>query len=160
MRRDASHPSLAFTPILIMSATGSPEVRDRCLTAGCTNFVVKPEKPEELLTIIAHILSVRERKPTHMTVIFNEVGSVQGRQSAGMAGNRSGTGLLLLSGKPVSAGSLLHLEFVIPNTSHTIKVQAKVMRVSQNSEGTYGAGVHFIDLSETDQQKVLDYISS
>src|SRR5690242_11036456 len=65
MRRD---PTLAFTPILIMSATGNEEIRDRCHKAGCTNFLVKPPNPTELLTIIAHILSVRERKPAHMTV--------------------------------------------------------------------------------------------
>jgi CheY-like chemotaxis protein len=157
MRRD---PSLAFTPILIMSATGSPEIRDRCLKAGCTNFVVKPEKPEELLTIIARILSVRERKVTHMTVIFNEVSPTEGRQVVGRAGNLSGTGLLLLAGKPVSAGSLLHLEFVIPGTNHTLEVRGKVMRVSRDSEGTYGAGVHFIDVSQTDQQRIVEYVSS
>lgn len=39
MRRD---PALAFTPIIIMSATGGPEVKERCLRSGCTNFVVKP----------------------------------------------------------------------------------------------------------------------
>ncbi len=157
MRQD---PSLAFTPILIMSTTGSPEIRDRCLKAGCTNFVIRPEKPEELLTVIARILSVRERRVTRMTVIFNETSPIEGRQLVGMAGNLSGTGLLLLAGKPVRAGSLLHLEFVIPGTNHTIKVRGKVMRVDQNSEGTYGAGVHFIDPSQTDQQRIVDYVSS
>src|SRR5712692_10018450 len=39
--------SLALTPIIIMSASDSPEIRDRCLKAGCTEFVAKPRKPEE-----------------------------------------------------------------------------------------------------------------
>src|SRR6059036_3314673 len=49
MRRD---PSLAFAPILIISGTSSAEIRDRCLRAGCTEFVVKPRRPEELLSIV------------------------------------------------------------------------------------------------------------
>src|SRR5213594_3657059 len=89
MRRDTA---MAFTPIIIMSATGSPETRDRCLKPGCTNFVVKPQKPGDLLTIIARILSVRQRKPARMPVVFSEADSVEGPQQVGKAGNLSGTG--------------------------------------------------------------------
>ncbi len=157
MRRDLS---LAFTPIIIMSSTGGPENRDRCLQAGCTNFVVKPQKPGDLLTIIARILSIRERKPTRMPVIFSEAGPDEGPQLVGRAGNLSGTGLLLLAGKPIRTGSLLNLEFVVPGTGHTIKVRAKVTHVNQDSEGTYGAGVHFLGLSETDQEHIVGYVSA
>jgi CheY-like chemotaxis protein len=157
MRRE---PSLAFTPIIIMSATGSPEIRERCLKAGCTNFVVKPQKPVDLLAIIARILSIRERKPTHMSVVFSETPPNQGRQQIGKAGNVSGTGMLLLSGKPIHSGSLLDLEFVVPGTGETIKVQAKVLHVHRDPEGTYGAGVHFLNLSEPDQQRIVAYVSA
>lgn len=78
----------------------------------------------------------------------------------GMAGNLSGTGMLLLTDKPVHAGSLLRLEFILPKSSHTIRVQAKVLRVSRNTEGTYGAGVHFMDPSPDDQQRIIDFVSS
>ncbi len=157
MRRD---PAMAFTPIIIMSATGGPEIRDRCLKAGCTNFVVKPPKPGDLLAIIAKILSVRQRKPTRMPVVFSEGGPVEGPQQVGRAGNLSGTGMLLLAGKPIRTGSLLNLEFVVPGTNQTIRVQGKVARVDQDTEGTYGAGVHFLGLSETDQQQIVSYVSA
>jgi len=157
MRRD---PAMAFTPIIIMSATSTPDIRDRCLKAGCTNFVVKPQKPGDLLTIIARILSVRQRKPARMPVVFSDAGSVEGLQQVGKAGNLSGTGMLLLAGKPIRAGSILNLEFVVPGTGHTVKVQAKVPRVDQDTEGTYGAGLHFLGLSETDQQQIVAYVSA
>jgi CheY-like chemotaxis protein len=157
MRRD---PALAFTPIIIMSATGSPEIRDRCLKAGCTCFVVKPGKPADLLTIIARILLARQRKPTRIPVVFSEADPVEGRQQVGKGGNMSGTGMLLMAGKPIRAGSLLNLEFVVPGTGNTVKVQARVARVDQDSQGIYGAGVHFLGLSETDQQHIVDYVSA
>src|SRR6059036_2070843 len=47
-------PALAATPIIIMSATETPQNRERCMKAGCTEFVAKPEKPDELLGIGAH----------------------------------------------------------------------------------------------------------
>jgi CheY-like chemotaxis protein len=157
MRRD---PTLAFTPIVIMSATGGPEIRQRCLQAGCSNFVVKPSRTEDLLGVIARILSVRERKVTHTTVIFGEVAIDPGPQLVGKAGNISGTGMLLLSGKPIRVGSLLQLEFVLPNGSRTVRTKAKVLRVSQDTEGTYGAGLHFMDLDPDDQQQIVRFVSS
>jgi CheY-like chemotaxis protein len=153
-------PSLAFTPILIMSATGSPEIRDRCLAAGCTEFVVKPEQPEKLLELVARMLLARQRKVARMTVLYNEAGPAGGRQFMGMASNLSGTGLFLSTDKPVRTGLLLQLEFIIPKSSHTVTVKGQVARVTQSAGGTYEAGVHFIDLSQTDQQLILDYISS
>jgi CheY-like chemotaxis protein len=157
MRRD---PGLAFTPIIIMSASGVQEDRERCLLAGCTNFVIKPQKPSELLAIIAKILSVRQRKPVRMPVVFNESGPGSHLQQIGRAGNLSGTGMLLLAGKPVRAGSILDLEFVIPDSNHPVKVQGKVARVDQDTEGTYGAGIHFLGLSDVDQQRVVAYVSA
>ncbi len=157
MRRE---PSLAFTPILIMSATGGPEIRDRCLKAGCTEFVVKPENPEKLLELVARMLLAGQRKVARMTILYNEAGTAGGRQVVGMASNLSGTGLFLSTGRPVRTGLVLQLEFLIPKSTHTVTVKGKVTRVTQNAEGTYEAGVHFIDLSQTDQQQILDFISS
>jgi len=157
MRRD---PGLAFTPIIIMSATGGPDVRERCLQAGCTDFVVKPQKPSDLLSIIAHILLVRQRKTVRMPVVYNEAGPASGPQLIGRAGNLSGTGMLLLAGKPIRNSSLLDLEFVVPESNHPVKVQGKVARVDQDTEGTYGAGVHFLGLNDADQQQLLAYVSA
>jgi CheY-like chemotaxis protein len=157
MRRD---PALAFTPILIMSSPENAENRERCLQAGCTRFIVKPPKTESLLAIVASILSVRERKPVRMSVVISEVTAAESRLVVGMAGNLSGTGMLLFSGKPIRVGSLLRLDFVVPTTNQTIQVQGKVLRVDKNSTGAYEAGVHFVDISQTGLKQILAYISS
>jgi len=157
MRRDKS---LAFTPILIMSGTDSPEIRDRCLRGGCTEFVVKPREPEELLAIIVRILSVRERKAARVEVLFNVRGDLDRRRILGNATNLSATGLLLLSDKTLPLGSVIELEFTLPKTDHQVKVKGRVVRVGRNADRACEAGIHFIDLSETDQQQVLDFISS
>ena len=157
MRRE---PSLAFTPIIIMSATDSPEIRHRCLKAGCTEFVVKPETPDKLLEVVTRILSARQRKTARMTVVYNEAETAGARQIVGMASDLSGTGLLLSTGKPVRAGVLLDLEFLIPKSNHTVRTKGKVTRVTQNAEDTYEAGVHFIDLMQINQRQILDFTSS
>ena len=157
MRRD---PTLAFTPIVILSEADAPEERERCLKAGCTKFVVKPPKPAEVLGSIAQMLSVRQRKVARMPVVFNLIETSGGRQIVGMASDLSGTGLLLLAQRLILVGAELKLEFVIPTTNETVKVKGKVIRTSQNAEGSYEIGVHFVDLPRETQQQIVDYVSS
>jgi CheY-like chemotaxis protein len=157
MRRD---PSLAITPILIMSGTSSPEIRDRCLRSGCTEFVVKPREPEDLLAIVVRLLSVRERKALRVEVVFNVRGDLAHRRVLGKATNLSATGLLLLSDATLPLGAVLELEFAVPKTDSPIKTKGRVVRVSRGADRMCEAGIHFIDLSQNDQQRILDYISS
>jgi two-component system cell cycle response regulator len=156
MRRD---PSLAVTPILIMSSTASPEIRDRCLRSGCTDLVVKPRRPEDLLAIIVQILSVKERKALRVRVAFKVTGELNRQPVLGKATNLSASGLLLLSDKTLPLGSVMELEFAVPKTDYPVKVNGRVVRVGWNADGTCEAGIHFIDLSQADQQEILDFTS-
>jgi CheY-like chemotaxis protein len=157
MRRD---PTLAYTPIFIMSSAEDAEHRERCLQAGCTKFIVKPTKPETLLTVVARIVSFGERKPVRMSVFVGEETPVETRWFVATAGNLSGTGMLLLSRGPIRVGALLHLDFVLPTTRQTIRAQGRASRVDQNSAGLYEVGVHFVDLSQAFRKKILACINS
>jgi DNA-binding response OmpR family regulator len=157
MRREAS---LALTPIVIMGATDTPETRDRCLKAGCTEFAVKPRNPEGLLAIVSRILSVKERRALRVRVVFNVTGQLNQRPVLGKAANLSATGLLLLTDDTIPLGSILDLQFNVPKTDYPIKVKGKVVRVGWNEDGTCEAGIHFMDLGQTDQRQILDFTSS
>ncbi len=157
MRRE---PVLAQTPIIIMSATGTPENRERCLKAGCTEFVAKPQKPEELLGIVARILSVKQRESARITVVFNVTGSHGARQVIGQARNLSEKGLLLETSSPLSVGSVLELEFFLPKTRYAVKAKGEVTHADQTPGGGHQAGVRFIDPSQNDQEQILDYVTS
>lgn len=157
MRRD---PNLAQTPIIVMSATASEEIRERCLQAGSTEFVSKPEKPDELLGLVARILATRRRKATRITVVYSVAGSPGGRQTIGRATDLSGTGLLLVGQVSFEVGMVLDLEFVVPKDNHTVKPRGKVVRARPGPGGGFEAGVHFIDLQQGDQEAILDYIAN
>jgi len=157
MRRD---PKLALLPIIVMSATGSEQIREYCLHAGCTEFVSKPERPDELLGLVARILASRRRKSTRITVIFGVAGSLRGRQVIGSATDLSSTGLLLVSNVSLEVGAVLELEFVVPKDHHTIKVKGKVVRALPPSGAVFEAGIHFIDIPQGDQESILDYVTS
>ncbi len=120
--------ALQATPIIIMSATGTPQNRERCLKAGCTEFVIKR---------------------THAS-----------RQVIGQAKDLGEKGLLLETSTAISVGSVLELEFYLPGTRSQVKVKAKVVRAGKTPEGAPQAGIEFIDLSQADQEAILDYVTS
>ena len=151
---------LQATPIIIMSATGTPQNRERCLKAGCTEFVIKPEKPDELLGIVARILSIKKREAKRITVVFNVTGTHASRQVIGQAKDLGEKGLLLETSTAISVGSVLELEFYLPGTRSQVKVKAKVVRAGKTKEGAPQAGIEFIDLSQADQEAILDYVTS
>ena len=151
---------LQATPIIIMSATGTPQNRERCLKAGCTEFVIKPEKPDELLGIVARILSIKKREAKRITVVFNVTGMHASRQVIGQAKDLGEKGLLLETSTAISVGSVLELEFYLPGTRSQVKVKAKVVRAGKTPEGAPQAGIEFIDLSQADQEAILDYVTS
>ena len=153
-------PALQATPIIVMSATGTPQNRERCLKAGCTEFIVKPQNPEDLLGTVARVLALKKREATRITVVFNVTGSHGSRQVVGQAKDLSETGLLLETSAPIAVGSVLNLEFYLPGTRAQLKVKAKVVRAVKSPDGAQQAGVQFIDLSQGDQAQILDYVTS
>jgi CheY-like chemotaxis protein len=153
-------PALQATPIIIMSATGTPQNRERCMKAGCTEFVAKPEKPEELLGMVARILAVKRRESQRITVVFNVTGTHASRQVIGQAKDLSQGGLLLETSTAIVVGSVLELEFYLPGTRSQVKVKAKVVRAGKSPEGAHQAGVEFVNLSQSDQEAILDYVTA
>jgi len=157
MRGEAA---LAKTPIIIMSSSYTPEIRERCAKAGSTECVVKPHKPEELLGLVARILSIGERKALRVRVVFSVTGEMNRQRVVGNAANLSATGLLLVGNETIPLGSVLDLQFAVPNMDHPIKVKGKVVRVGWSQDGTCEAGIQFADISQADQKEILAFTSS
>lgn len=157
MRQEAS---LVSTPIIIMSASGSPEVRDQCLKAGCTEFIIKPKKPEELLGVVARILTVKQRGAERITVVFNVTGSAGEKEVVGRAKDLSATGLMLETTTQLQVGARLKLQFFLPKTKSSLTVEGEVARVSPGADEAQEIGVRFVNLSQSDQEQLQEYVSS
>lgn len=154
------NPALAATPIIIMSATGGLQNHDRCMKAGCTEFITKPQKPDELLGMVARILALKKRESERITVVFNVTGKDATRQVIGQAKDLSESGLLMATHVPINVGAVLQIEFFLPGTRSQIKVQGKVVRQVKAADGTHQVAVQFTDLSQDDRAVILDYAPS
>jgi CheY-like chemotaxis protein len=156
MRRD---PALASTPIIIMTARGSNSARERCLEAGCTEFVVKPEHPKELLGLVARVLAARRRKAAWISVVFSIHGNPGGRQFVGRAADLSATGLLLVTSKHLEVDNVIEVEFVVPKNHQTVRTRGRITRARPTAIGTVETGVHFLDIGPGDQEAILEYVA-
>jgi c-di-GMP-binding flagellar brake protein YcgR len=70
--------------------------------------------------------------------------------------NISATGLLITCNEKLDVGTILHITFMRPNSYDFFKGSGKVVRVEEESDGSYKTGIHFMDLSPQDV-KTLDY---
>lgn len=154
------NPALAATPIIIMSATSSTQNRDRCMSAGCTEFVIKPQKPDELLGMVARILALKKREAERITVVFNITGKDATRQVIGQGKDLSESGLLMITHAAITVGAVLQIEFFLPGTRSQIKVRGKVVRHRKGPDETHEIAVQFKDLSQDDRALILDYAPS
>ena len=78
----------------------------------------------------------------------------------GQAKDLSQGGLLLETSTAIVVGSVLELEFYLPGTRSQVKVKAKVVRAVKGPEGANQAGVEFVNLSQADQEAILDYVTA
>src|SRR5207245_11129404 len=101
-----------------------------------------------------------QRGGVWIPVVINVRGKRGARQGVGRAANLRTTRLLLETSTPVNVGSVLQIEFFLPKTRHAVKVKGEVTRADPNPEGGYRSGVRFTDLSQADQEQILEYVSA
>ena len=56
--RIKADPELASIPVVALTANAMHGDRERCIAAGCDGYIPKPIAKNELLTMVAHFLSV------------------------------------------------------------------------------------------------------
>lgn len=75
--------------------------------------------------------------------------------------NVSVTGVLFRHNKPLGIGTLINLKFLKPNSFDFFEGDAKVVRVEMGiDDKNYDIGVEFLNLSESDQQRLAYYLSA
>lgn len=63
LRHIRSHPSLADTPVVIITADQDPVLKRQCMDQGANAFVLKPFDPDALLDTLRRLTTGRDRPP-------------------------------------------------------------------------------------------------
>jgi CheY-like chemotaxis protein len=148
-------------PILVVTNFGRDEVRDRCLSAGATGFVVKPISGKELLRKVGELLEIPYRVFLRAPLSI-EISMMEGRirrKSEGYSVDVSETGMLLEAPEYIPRGSELALEFEIPGYPGPLKLQGDVVRTfEKKARGRFGVGVRFGGVPRGAQRLLRRYV--
>jgi len=153
---------LKSVPIIIQSANDGPEIREQCMTAGCTAYFKKPAEIEELYKAIEAGLDSPRQTVRVGTAFKVEVGDKKAtggsvRQESVTELSDGGLYIRTLTPEPMKA--------VVPLTlfieDKVIRATAVVLYVSQKTGGQDrgpGMGMKFIQIDEKDRAFIRDYV--
>jgi two-component system, chemotaxis family, chemotaxis protein CheY len=60
IRRLRTHPSCRFIPIMVVTAEPQAEVKQAGRAAGATGWIIKPFKPQQLLSVVRKVLGTED----------------------------------------------------------------------------------------------------
>jgi uncharacterized protein (TIGR02266 family) len=151
-----SDESFSHIPIVIVSPTDRSEELKRCRVSGCDDVITKPIRRKEFMDASRRFLTVTERGdkriPVNVAVKFGVIsGDIQSDYSVDI----NAGGLFLATDRLQAEGTLLHLEFILPDSGTSIKCLAKVAWVNghdnrKKPQLPIGMGVRFLNLSESE----------
>lgn len=154
-------PRTKHIPILVVTNFGHDEVRDRCLAAGATGFLVKPVPEKELLMKVVELLEIPHRvflrTPLSIDICLQE-GQVK-RRAEGNSEDVSETGMLFEAAEYIPRGAELEVRFSLPGYPNPLRLSGDVVRTfEKRARGRFGVGVRFGEVSAGARRLLQRYV--
>jgi CheY-like chemotaxis protein len=145
------------TAIVMLTSTDDSSIFRRAFGEGADLIVVEPLQADRLRRMLDAMESPgwMQEKPAARLPIFTEVTcSWDGRQCTVHSLNISSTGMLMRPALDVELGTVIALQFKIPEVHASLALNARVVR----NEREKHMGVQFIDLPREDQNAIQVYV--
>ncbi len=147
-RRIKENEATRHIPVLIVTSHRTREIQERCLKAGCTDFVTKPVSGRELLEKVVKILEIPYR--VHLrTRVSMEVSLGLGGEAVSVIGyseDISEGGIYVETLEPLDIGTNVKISFTLPGQPKPVEVAAEVVRVSRiRDRSRYGVGLRYME---------------
>lgn len=147
-------------PIIMVTAAGRREEVERCLQAGCDDYVTKPVSKVELVEKVQRLLgAVKSRRAPRETVglpVYLESDSWSGTV---WARDISSNGIFIKSLTDIPVGNLVKIAIEMPGT--TVRLVGKVTRTVGGDTGGFGVYIvqhdpdgNTLELTEADSVEV------
>ena len=157
-----SDPSLKDIPIIMLANSWEKNAKERCIDAGCDDFISKPVNKARLYAGIKRYVNIVERShvrtPCNGDVSFStDIGSFPGSLN-----DISEGGIFIRSADPLKVGAELDAVFKLNRLGDLMKISGTVVRVVHNSGGNSsisaaGMGIKFNDASDEIKKRINNY---
>lgn len=145
-------PRWKHLPIIMVTAAGKPEEVQRCLEAGCDDYITKPVNKQELREKIKRLLGEVHRRTTDRVPLDVPV-SIQGagKKQVARCKDISQNGLYLKTEAELPENSPVALKLELPK-GDALELLGKVKRIEQ--DGETGLGVYLVHPDAHGQKEI------
>ena len=156
--------SLRRTPIIMITSAHKEEEKNRCLAAGCDDFVTKPIlKIEPFFDKIKRFINIAVREHVRVPIDAEVSYYFNGKEFSSHVRDIGEGGVFIESVTPLSAGDKIDMIFTIPNTDKLIEANGKVARVIRKSPTlpptvSPGMGIQFIHVTLEGRRAIAEYV--
>jgi uncharacterized protein (TIGR02266 family) len=155
--------AIKHIPVIMVTTKSEPEFRERCMQAGCDDFITKPVTQRDLFEKIKKFIPVERRKHqrAHLRVIARSVG--KSFTSENFTYDVSEGGVFVETPSLLPTGAALEIEFTIPGHPDRISASGVVARLTSPAQTAAGrpAGIaiSFTDIAPADVEVIKNYIA-
>jgi len=155
--------NLKHIPVVMVTTKSDPNSRDRCLQAGCDDFMTKPVTQRDFFEKIKKFINIEKRKAPRAPLRVT-ADCLQGELSyQNYTVDVSQSGVFIETPNPLPLGTGLVLKFTLPRQGAPVLVKGKVVRTVPPSSAPEGAssgmGVRFTNLSSEDSEKIQAFVA-
>jgi uncharacterized protein (TIGR02266 family) len=161
-----SDKELSCIPIIMVTAGVDEDDFERSWQAGCDDIITKPINRHYFMAIIRKYLPCPERKaPRFIARLRVLYGPDPQKLLADYSVNVSTGGLFIETLKLLPVGTLLTIEFILPEKQSIIRTEGKVAWVNhpemmKNPSLPVGMGLQFLNISFDDMNAIREFIKS
>ena len=163
LKRIKKNPQTFAVPVIILTASKDPAIKEACLSEGCSAFLQKPIDPDVLYPAIQKATEATPRKYIRLNTCLN-VSIGEDKTAAHSVIDDyitalSENGMYVSTNKPRATGIQVPITIFLENT--TIKADGMVLYSFNRNEGplkTPGMGIRFMRISSEDQSRIRIFI--
>lgn len=165
-RQLKDNPETTAIPILMVTQMGRPEDLEQCRKAGCDDILLKPINRQDFMKKSLGCLQLDEaptsRVKARLEVFLDSEG---GEHLKNYSVNFSPGGLFLEMQDLLDVGTMLALEFNLPDADEAMTCKARVTWVNnpekfKNPRLPAGVGLQFVGLSKDDVVVIRDFVKA
>lgn len=158
-----SNKALKKIPVIMVTTKSDPESKQRCLQAGCNDYITKPVTQRDLYEKINKFISVERRTFLRAYLRVTAIASGESMTVTDFTLDVSEGGIFVETDRPLEEGTNVDLEFSLPDEKIPIRTRGKVVHSISGdnvSEGrSRGMGIQFQEISNIDTMKIRDYVN-
>lgn len=155
--------NLKHIPVVMVTTKSDPGSRDRCLQAGCDDYMTKPVTQRDFFDKIKKFINIEKRKHPRAPLRVSAECLQGERIFQNYAVDLSQSGIFIETPDPLPIGTEVVLKFSLPRQGASLLVKGKVARTAPPSQPPEGAGsgmgIRFTNLSSEDSAKIKEFVA-